>query len=98
MKYIQSLTIFLSDSSQDSVENNIFLTKVFRHYDLGPIPVESWSTNTISPNVKFAFMGKFPQSSDVSDASTMTKPTNPIGWPQPSTRLAQQHRLRRAEA
>ena len=26
------------------------------------------------------------------------RPTNPIGWPQPSTRLAQQHRLRRVEA
>ena len=35
-----------------------------------------------------------------STTTTTFRPTNPIGWPQPqpSTRLAQQHRLRRVEA
>ena len=37
---------------------------------------------------------------DLSHSTTTFRPTNPIGWPQPqpSTRLAQQHRLRRVEA
>ena len=43
---------------------------------------------------KFAFMGKFLQLYRFVTYYHDFRPTNPIGWPQPSTRLAQQHRLR----
>ena len=48
---------------------------------------------------KFAFMGKFLQLYRFVRYYDF-RPTNPIGWPQPqpSTRLAQQHRLRPVEA
>ena len=47
---------------------------------------------------KFLNFYNFTDLSGASTSSTTFRPTNPIGWPQPSTRLAQQHRLRRVEA